>query len=449
MDMSIRFPNLKLEFSRVPVSFSVMGYEITVFGILIAVGMLLALAFVILHAKRQKENQNIYLEIMIPALLGGIAGGRFFYVILSWDLYSGGTLREFCDIRNGGLSFLGGLLGGSLLTALYLKLRRVSFMKVADTASMGLLIVQIIGVWGCFFNREFFGSYTDNLAAMQIPAETVSESLLTGGLKEHLVTVGDTVYIQAHPLFLYAGVWYLFLFFVLLIYMRRKKYQGEIFLRYLAGIGLGGIVTEWLRRDSLKFPGTDFPAFLPVYALLFLVCGISAVVRRVMAKRRSALSKRRREERYAAEEQRDNEPETAENAGGTPESKEETAGDAAGISGGEEETAGNAEETGENTAKIPENAEETAENAAEAPESEEETAENAERTPDSTEESADSDDAGETADSAKDPESQPEDQETEKENGPEDPVQEGSVPESEAQPQDGQADPEDTKTENE
>lgn len=421
MDMSIRFPNLKLEFSRVPVSFSVMGYEITVFGILIAVGMLLALAFVILHAKRQKENQNIYLEIMIPALLGGIAGGRFFYVILSWDLYSGGTLREFCDIRNGGLSFLGGLLGGSLLTALYLKLRRVSFMKVADTASMGLLIVQIIGVWGCFFNREFFGSYTDNLAAMQIPAETVSESLLTGGLKEHLVTVGDTVYIQAHPLFLYAGVWYLFLFFVLLIYMRRKKYQGEIFLRYLAGIGLGGIVTEWLRRDSLKFPGTDFPAFLPVYALLFLVCGISAVVRRVMAKRRSALSKRRREERYAAEEQRDNEPETAENAGGTPESKEETA--------------GNAEETGENTAKIPENAEETAENA--------------ERTPDSTEESADSDDAGETADSAKDPESQPEDQETEKENGPEDPVQEGSVPESEAQPQDGQADPEDTKTENE
>src|SRR5699024_1574554 len=112
MDMSIRFPNLKLEFSRVPVSFSVMGYEITVFGILIAVGMLLALAFVILHAKRQKENQNIYLEIMIPALLGGIAGGRFFYVILSWDLYGGGTLREFCDIRNGGLSFLGGLLGG-------------------------------------------------------------------------------------------------------------------------------------------------------------------------------------------------------------------------------------------------------------------------------------------------------------------------------------------------
>lgn len=400
MDMSIRFPNLKLEFSRVPVSFSVMGYEITMFGILVAAGMLLALAFVILHAKRQKENQNIYLEIMIPALLGGIAGGRFFYVILSWDLYSGGTLREFCDIRNGGLSFLGGLLGGSLLTALYLKLRRASFMKVADTASMGLLIVQIIGVWGCFFNREFFGSYTDNPTAMQIPAETVPASLLTGGLKEHLVTVGDTAYIQAHPLFLYAGVWYLILFLVLLVYMRRKKFQGEIFLRYLAGIGLGGIVTEWLRRDSLKFPGTDFPAFLPVYVLLFLVCGISAVVRRVMAKKRSALSKRRREELYAAEKQNASEPETAENAGGTPESGEETA-------------------------------------------------ENAERTPDSAEESPDSDDASETAESEGNPESQPEDQETEKENGPEDPVQEGSVPESEAQPQDGQTGSEDAEPKNE
>ena len=378
--MSIRFPNLKLEFVRVPVSFSVMGYEITLFGILVAVGMLLALAFVILQAKRQKENQNIYLEIMIPALLGGIAGGRFFYVLLSWDLYSGKTLQELCDVRNGGLSFLGGLLGGALLTALYLKLRRVSFMKVADTASMGLLIVQIIGV--------------------QIPAEVVPESLLTGGLKEHLVTVGDTVYIQAHPLFLYAGVWYLFLFFILLIYMRRKKYQGEIFLRYLAGIGLGGTVTEWLRRDSLKIPGTDFPVFVPVYALLFLGCGISAVVRRVMAKKRSALSKRRRGELYAAEEQRIDEPETGENAGETPESEEKTAENAAG-------------------------------------------------TPDSKEESTDSEDAGETAESAKDPESQPEDQTAEKENGPEDPVQDGSVPESEAQPQDGQTDPEDTKTENE
>ena len=300
---------------------------------------------------------------------------------------------------------------------------------------MGLLIVQIIGVWGCFFNREFFGSYTDNLTAMQIPAEMVPESLLMGGLKEHLVTVGDTAYIQAHPLFLYAGVWYLILFLVLLVYMRRKKFQGEIFLRYLAGIGLGGIVTEWLRRDSLKFPGTDFPAFLPVYALLFLVCGISAVVRRVMAKKRSALSKRRREELYAAEEQRTSEPETAENAGGTPERGEETA--------------GNAEETGENTAKIPESEEETAENAAEASESEEETAENAERTPDSAEESPDSDDAPETAESEENPESQPEDQETEKENGPEDPVQEGSVPESEAQPQDGQTGSEDAEPKNE
>ena len=273
-------------------------------------------------------------------------------------------------------------------------------MKVADTASMGLLIVQIIGVWGCFFNKEFFGSYTDNPAAMHIPAEVVPESLLTGGLKEHLVTVGDTVYIQAHPLFLYAGVWYLFLFFILLIYMRRKKYQGEIFLRYLAGIGLGGMVTEWLRRDSLKIPGTDFPVFVPVYALLFLGCGISAVVRRVMAKKRSALSKRRRGELYAAEEQRIDEPETGENAGETPESEEKTAENAAG-------------------------------------------------TPDSKEESTDSEDAGETAESAKDPESQPEDQTAEKENGPEDPVQDGSVPESEAQPQDGQTDPEDTKTENE
>ena len=145
---------------------------------------------------------------------------------------------------------------------------------------MGLLIVQIIGVWGCFFNREFFGSYTDNLAAMQIPAETVSQSLLTGGLREHLVTVGDTVYIQAHPLFLYAGVWYLFLFFVLLIYMRRKKYQGEIFLRYLAGIG------SWRDRNRMAPPG--FPEvsgnrFSGVSSLCTRFCSLSVGYPRLCA----------------------------------------------------------------------------------------------------------------------------------------------------------------------
>lgn len=302
MDMSIRFPNLKLQLDYVGRSVSVFGFELTFFGLLIAVGMLLGLAFVLLQAKRRNEDQNLYLEMLIPALLGGVTGARLFYVFFSWELYRGQSLRVLLDIRNGGMSLCGGILGGILFSALYCKIRRISFSRMADTASMGLLIAQTIGVWGNFFNREAFGDYTDSFFAMQIPREVVQSSQMTANIEQHLVTAGDTVYIQVHPLFLYESAWCLFLFLLLLVYTRRKKYQGEIFLRYLAGYSLGRVVIEWLRTDSLNYPGTDIPVFLPVSAAVFIVCGISATVCRILWKKREKLSRRRREERYAAEE---------------------------------------------------------------------------------------------------------------------------------------------------
>lgn len=302
MDMSIRFPNLQIYFGYVGRSVSVFGFEITIYGLLIAAGMLLGLLFVLSQARRLNENQNLYLEMLIPALLGGIIGARALYVAFHWELFSGQTAAEICDIRNGGMSLYGGIFGGVLFSALFCRIRKISFERMADTASMGLLIAQIIGVWGNFFNRESFGEYTDSIFAMQIPADVVHPDQITESIERHLVLAGDISYIQVHPLFLYESLWGLVLFLILLIYTRRKTYQGEIFLRYLAGCSLGRIGIEWLRTDALKIPGTDFPFFLPVCVILFIVCGISATVRRILWKKREAGRKRRREERYAAEE---------------------------------------------------------------------------------------------------------------------------------------------------
>lgn len=302
MDMSIRFPNLQIYFGYVGRSVSVLGFEITIYGLLIAAGMLLGLLFVLSQARRQNENQNLYLEMLIPALLGGIIGARALYVAFNWGLFSGLSAAEICDVRNGGMSLYGGILGGALCSALFCRIRKISFARMADTASMGLLIAQIIGVWGNFFNRESFGEYTDSIFAMQIPMGVVHPDQITESIENHLVLAGDTSYIQVHPLFLYESLWGLFLFLILLIYTRRKTYQGEIFLRYLAGCSLGRIGIEWLRTDALKIPGTDFPFFLPVCVILFAVCGISATVRRILWKKREAGRRRRREERYAAEE---------------------------------------------------------------------------------------------------------------------------------------------------
>ena len=305
MNLSIRFPNISAYFEGMNKSFTVFGFEITVYGILVAVGMLLGLAVIMLQVRKHKENPNLYLGMVLVSLIGGLVGARLYYLAFSWEVFSGKPWTELINIRGGGLAIYGGIFGGALAGFIYCKIRKVSFGQMADTVSIGLLTGQIIGVWGNFFNREVFGEYTDSLFAMGLPMDSVQKSAVTKLMKQHLVTFRDMDYIQVHPLFFYESIWCLLLLLILLLYTWRKKFEGEIFLRYLAGYGLGKCVIEWLRTDKLYIPKTKIPVSLLVSAALFLICGIVATVRRILSKKREKVSRRRREERNAAEEKND------------------------------------------------------------------------------------------------------------------------------------------------
>ena len=111
--MSIQFPNLGINLDYVGKSIQIFGFEITFFGLVIALGMLLGMGFVILEAKRCGENKDDYLEMMIISLLLGVVGSRMLYVLCSWNLYKGNIIEIF-NVRNGGLTFYGGLFGGML-----------------------------------------------------------------------------------------------------------------------------------------------------------------------------------------------------------------------------------------------------------------------------------------------------------------------------------------------
>ena len=95
-----------------------------------------------------------------------------------------GNIIEIFNVRNGGLTFYGGLFGGMLGAAIYCGARRKSFMQMADTASMGIVIAQIIGRWGDFFNRESFGEYTNSIFAMQLPLSAVRSSEVTSAMRK-------------------------------------------------------------------------------------------------------------------------------------------------------------------------------------------------------------------------------------------------------------------------
>lgn len=302
MNMSIRFPHLGIELGYVGETVSFFGHEVTIYGIFLAVGMLLGLAVIILQAKRQNQDQNIYLDALIPGVIFGLICARAWYVAVHWKLFEEEPLQALWDLRTGGLSFVGGLLGGVIAAALFCKIRKVSFGRIADGISVGLVVSQMISVWGNFFSREFIGQYTDSIFAMQIPADMVRSSELTGELQKHLVKIENVSYVQVHPLFFYESLWCLVLLIVLLIYSRRKKFQGELFMRYLAGFALGNAGIEWLRTDRLCIPGTGIPVLVPVSLGIFVIFGIVATVRRILSKKRERIHRRMQEERYASEE---------------------------------------------------------------------------------------------------------------------------------------------------
>lgn len=302
MEITVRFPNLGFLFEYEDRTFSVLGFDITIYGILMAVSLLIGLGMILLCARWQKLNLNLCLGASISALVGGVIGGRLYYIAFSWSQFSGKSWKILCDIRSGGMSIYGAILGGVLVAALFCRLSRTSFWKMADIVCMGLLSGQIIGVWGNFFNREAFGEYTDSLFAVGLPMDSVQKSAVTKLMKQHLVTFRDMDYIQVHPLFFYESLWCLFLLCVLLVYTRKKKFQGEIFMRYLAGYGLGSAGIEWLRADKFCIPGTKVSVWLPVSLGIFVIFTIISTVRRVLSKKREKIHRRRQEERYASEE---------------------------------------------------------------------------------------------------------------------------------------------------
>lgn len=206
---------------------SVFGFEITIYGIFIAVGMLAGLSFIILQAKRQNQDQNLYLEALIPGVVFGAVSARVCYIALHWKIFAKEPQRALWDIRTGGMVMYGALLGGIAALAVFCKIRKLSFGRMADTIIPGVVISQMIGVWGNFFSREYTGRYTDSILAMQLPAETLSGARLTAEMQENIVKIGDISYVQVHPLFIYESLWCFFLLCVLFIISETEEISGR------------------------------------------------------------------------------------------------------------------------------------------------------------------------------------------------------------------------------
>ena len=269
MNTSINFPNLGIHLSNVGKSISIGGFEIAYYGMIIACGMILGLCIAMWVAKKTNQNPDQYFDVALYAIPIALIGARAYYVIFSWDQYKD-NLIHILYFREGGLAIFGGVIAAVITFYVYVKIKKQNFWLMADTACVGLVLGQIIGRWGNFFNREAFGGYTNGLFAMQLPLNAVRSSDVTQEMMEHLQTIDGVQYIQV-PTFLYENLWNIGVLLLLLLFTKHKKFDGEIFLLYLAGYGIGRFWIEGLRTDQLLLPGIKLPVSQVLSAVVAIV----------------------------------------------------------------------------------------------------------------------------------------------------------------------------------
>ncbi len=270
MHTSIEFPNIGIHLDSVGNHITIFGFDIAYYGMIIGAGILAGIFIAAWEAKRTGQKPDDYYDLAIYAVIFSIIGARIYYVVFSWDMYKDNLLSIF-NIRQGGLAIYGGVIAAVITVTVFAKIKHLSAPLLMDTAGLGLVAGQMIGRWGNFFNREAFGEYTDWLLAMRLPVDAVRGSDITGLMREHMETVEGVSYIQVHPTFLYESLWCLLIFILMLLYRRHKKFDGEVFLLYLAGYGFGRFWIERLRTDQLLLPGIGFPVSQLLAGVLVLL----------------------------------------------------------------------------------------------------------------------------------------------------------------------------------
>ena len=268
----IAFPHLGIYLENVPRSFSVFGFDIAFYGLIIGIGVFAGILLAAHDAKVMKLNPDIIWDFAIYAVIFSVIGARIYYVIFEWDAYKNNLLEIF-NTRKGGMAIYGAVIGAFITLFIFSKIKKKNPFQIGDSSVVGLILGQAIGRWGNFMNREVFGEYTDSLFAMRLPLEAVRRRDISESIAQH-ITEGIN-YIQVHPTFLYESAWNLLLLVAMLCYRKRKKFHGEICLLYFGGYGLGRFVIEGIRTDTLFIPNTTIPVS-QVLSLIMVVFAVGA-----------------------------------------------------------------------------------------------------------------------------------------------------------------------------
>lgn len=235
-------------------------YSITMFFAMLTGGLIFYK-----QAKNEKIKEDIIINYVFYTIISSILGARIYYVLFNLDYYLKNPI-EIIEIWNGGLAIHGGIIAGGIFLIYYSKKNKINYLKIFDMASLGLIIAQVIGRWGNFFNQEAHGPVTtlQTLKNIHIPAFIIKGMNINGK--------------YYHPTFLYEGIWN-FIGFILMLTIKKKKElkPGQLTGIYMIWYSIGRFIIEQFRTDSLMLGNLKIAQLV---SIILLLIGIYLIIRK-------------------------------------------------------------------------------------------------------------------------------------------------------------------------
>jgi phosphatidylglycerol:prolipoprotein diacylglycerol transferase len=241
-----------------PILIHVHGFTLYTYGLFLALGFLAAVWFTNLNARFYDIKSDDISDLFFVILISGIVGGRLLYVFINFEDFRASPLDIF-KLWNGGLVFFGGFVSAVAASIITLKIKKLPFLKTADTIAPGVALGHGIGRLGCFFAGCCYGRQCDLPIAVQF---SNPDSLAP-------------LHVPLHPTQLYMVFANVLLFFILIFLQRRKRFNGMIFLSYIILYSVFRFVIEFFRGD---FRGDFFFEFLSVSQGIGILAALVAVI---------------------------------------------------------------------------------------------------------------------------------------------------------------------------
>lgn len=276
--ITVSFPGLGIDSFEVnSAAFSIGDFKIMWYGVVIALGMLMAIAYASYRCKYEKIKVDDLIDIAIFAIFFGVIGARLYYVIFSPHQFK--SLWDVLNLRNGGLAIYGGVIAGALTVAVVCIIKKISWRKLFDVAAPGVMIAQAMGRWGNFFNGEAFGS----LVTEDHPLYFLRMGLISNNTAAEF---GNWQMNYVHPTFLYESLWNVIGFVIINLLYKKKKFDGQIALYYFAWYGFGRMFIEGLRTDALFIGNTGIRVSQLLGFLLFALATALLIFGLVLVKKK-------------------------------------------------------------------------------------------------------------------------------------------------------------------